>query len=135
MEVPGEGRNAWVRRYSSAGGVDWTRTYNGPSNGADQASGVTVGPDGKVYSAADFGEYKINVWQKDGTLSHVINREWATHERSDEQSERILEIYKGFTRQIPIPNMQYEIQPNWNPIQTINARDDGTLWVQTSRDP
>jgi hypothetical protein len=93
----------------------------------------TSGPDGRVYSAVDYGEYKINVWGSDGKLMHVINREYPPHKRSDEESERILEIYKGFTRQIPIPGIQYEIETNWNPVQTINARDDGTLWVQTSR--
>lgn len=93
----------------------------------------TSGPDGRVYSAVDRGEYKINVWGTDGKLKHVINREYPAHKRSDEQSERILDIYKGFTRQIPIPNIRYEIEPNWNPVQAINARDDGTLWVQTSR--
>ena len=93
----------------------------------------TSGPDGKVYSAVDYGEYKINVWGPDGELDYVINREYPAHERTKEQSETVLEIYKGFTRQIPVPNMRYEIEPNWNPIQSINARDDGTLWVQTSR--
>lgn len=93
----------------------------------------TSGPDGRVYSAVDFGEYKINVWGSDGKLRHVINRDYPPHERSKAESERILEIYKGFTRQIPIPNIQYEIEPNWNPIQAVQARDDGSLWVQTSR--
>lgn len=93
----------------------------------------TSGSDGRVYSAVHWGEYKINVWDKDGKLTHVINRESPAHKRTDAESERILEIYKGFTRQIPIPNIQYEIQPNWNPVQSVNARDDGTLWVQTSR--
>ena len=93
----------------------------------------TSGPNGRVYSAVDRGEYKINVWGSDGKLEHVINREYPAHQRTDEQSERILNIYKGFTRQIPIPNIRYEIEPNWNPVQAINARDDGTLWVQTSR--
>ncbi len=93
----------------------------------------TSGPDGKVYSAVDFGEYTVNVWGVDGKLGRVISREYPTHKRTGEQSDRILEIYKGFTRQIPIPNMKYEIEPDWNPIQAISARDDGTLWVQTSR--
>jgi len=93
----------------------------------------TSGPDGNVYSAVDFGEYKITVWGPDGKVSRVISREYSPHKRSDAESERILEIYKGFTRQIPIPNIRYEIEPNWNPINAINARDDGTLWVQTSR--
>lgn len=93
----------------------------------------TSGPDGRVYSAINFGEYKITVWNADGTVSHVINREYPAHKRTDEENERILEIYKGFTRQIPIPNMRYEIEPNWNPVAQLNAREDGSLWVQTSR--
>lgn len=93
----------------------------------------TSGPDGHVYSAVNWGEYKINVWGSDGKLRHVINREYPTHKRTSEESDRILEIYKGFTRQIPIPNIKYTIEPNWNPIQAINALEDGTLWVQTSR--
>lgn len=91
------------------------------------------GPDGKVYSAVHFGEYKINVWGPDGKLIHVINRDFPAHKRTDEQSETILDIYKGFTRQIPIPNIKYEIEPLWHPISSVNALDDGTLWVQTSR--
>lgn len=93
----------------------------------------TSGPDGKVYSQLDFGEYKITAWGPDGEKLYVINREYPTHKRNDEQTKRILEIYKGFTRQIPFPNIKYEVEPNWNPISAINARDDGTLWVQTSR--
>jgi hypothetical protein len=91
------------------------------------------GPDGKVYAAVDFGQYKINVWGPDGALKQVISRDYPVHKRTSEQSDRILEIYKGFTRQIPIPNMRYEIEPDWNPIAQIHARDDGTLWVQSSR--
>lgn len=91
------------------------------------------GPDGRVYAATHFGEYKINVWGPDGKLLHVIHRDYPTHVRTDEQKETILGIYKGFTRQIPFPNIKYVIEPNWNPIQAVFARDDGTLWVQTSR--
>ena len=42
------------------------------------------------------------------------------------------EIYKGFTRQIPIPNIKYEVEEARNPVQRLFARDDGTLWVLTS---
>ncbi len=93
----------------------------------------SAGRDGRVYSAVDFGEYKVNVWNNDGKLSHVINREYPPHKRDQEELDRVMEIYKGFTRQIPIPNIKYEIEDDWNPIQALSARDDGTLWVQTSR--
>jgi hypothetical protein len=91
------------------------------------------GPDGRVYIAKDYGEYKVTVWNPDGKVSHVISREYAPHKRSAEDSERVLGIFKGFTRQIPVPNVRFEIEETWNPVQTLSARDDGTLWVQNSR--
>ncbi len=93
----------------------------------------TSSPDGRAFSAVNFGEYSINVWDSEGQLDRVIHREYADHVRSDEEKERLLGIYKGFTRQIPIPNIKYEIEDAFNQIQTLQARDDGTLWVRTSR--
>lgn len=93
----------------------------------------SAGPDGHVYAAVELGQYAINVWNPDGKLARVIRREYPVHARTDAHKERILGIYKGFTRQIPIPNIKYEIEDNWNPIVTTYSRDDGTLWVLTSR--
>ncbi len=91
-----------------------------------------AGPDGRVYSAVEFGEYSINVWNPDGKVAHVIRREYPSHGRTDEHKETVLDIFKGFTRQIPIPNIKYEIEDTWNPVVSLNVRDDGTLWVLTS---
>jgi len=91
------------------------------------------GPDGRVYAAIDYGEYKITVWTPNGEMSHVISREYSAHKRSAEDAERVLDIFKGFTRQIPAPNISFEMEETWNPVQTLSARDDGTLWVQNSR--
>ncbi len=91
-----------------------------------------AGPDGRVYSATEFGQYSIHVWNPDGKIGHVIRREYPPHARTDAHKERTIEIYKGFFRQMPIPNMKYEIQDTWNPVQRLAARDDGTLWVLPS---
>jgi len=92
----------------------------------------SAGPDGRVYSAVEFGQYSINVWNLDGKIAHVIHREYPAHARTDDQKKRTIEIYKGFTRQIPLPNIKYEVEEAWNPVQRLFARDDGTLWVLTS---
>jgi hypothetical protein len=88
---------------------------------------------GRAFSAVNFGEYSINVWDSEGRLDRVIHREYPDHVRTDEEKRRVLEIYQGFTRGIPIPDITYEIEDNFNQIRALQARDDGTLWVQTSR--
>jgi hypothetical protein len=93
----------------------------------------TAAPDGRAFSAVNFGQYSINMWTPDGKLDRVIEREYPGHTRSDEDTERLLGIYKGFTRQIPVPNVKYELEETWNPVQQLWARDDGSLWVQSSR--
>jgi cysteine-rich repeat protein len=43
------GRDVWVRKYTSGGNEDWTRTYNGPADSSDEAFGVAIdGSDGIV---------------------------------------------------------------------------------------
>lgn len=48
-QVTGEGDNIWVGKYSSDGDVVWTGTYNGPANGYDEGSDITIDGTGNVY--------------------------------------------------------------------------------------
>jgi hypothetical protein len=93
----------------------------------------TASSDGRAFSCLTFGAYEITVWNAEGKIDRVIHRDYSDHVRSEDETQRILDIYKGFTRRIPIPGIKYEIEDNFNQVQQINARDDGTLWVQTSR--
>ncbi len=93
----------------------------------------TAAKDGRTFACVDFGQYRINVWGPDGSLERVITREYPDHVRDEEEKARLLDIYKGFTRRIPVPNIKYEIEDNFNQIQGIFARDDGSLWVRSSR--
>jgi hypothetical protein len=93
----------------------------------------TASADGRAFSAIDFGQYAITVWGPDGKIDRVIEREYPVHERSAEDHERVLGLYEGFTRQIPVPNMKFDLEKTWNPVVQLWARDDGTLWVLTSR--
>jgi hypothetical protein len=92
----------------------------------------TAAPDGRAFAAVNFGQYSINMWNSNGTLARVIERDYPDHVRSEEDHERLLGIYKGFTRQIPVPNVKYELEKTWNPIQQMAAREDGSLWVLSS---
>lgn len=93
----------------------------------------TASPRGQVYSAITRGAYEITEWGPDGKVVRVIERDYPDHVRSDVEKEELLEIYKGFTRQIPLPGIKYEIEDAHNPIGQVYARPDGTLWVLTSR--
>ena len=48
-DVTGEGNNIWVRKYNSAGAVQWTGTSNGTANGSDAGYGIAVDSAGNVY--------------------------------------------------------------------------------------
>jgi hypothetical protein len=93
----------------------------------------TASPDGRTFVCPEFQKYTINVWGPDGKLQRVIHREYPEHVRTAEEKEWLLGLYKGFTRQIPIPDIKYEIEDIYNQVGSLNAREDGTLWVQTSR--
>ncbi len=96
----------------------------------------TVGPDGRVYTVPALSDYAIKVWNPDGSVSRVIEREYEPYPRNAEQKEEILELYKGFTRgqQLP-PNTTYEIEDHFPAIawQGVYTRPDGSLWVRSSR--
>ena len=92
-----------------------------------------AGPDGRVSAAVDFGQYRIKVWNPDGKLLHVLEREYPAHPRTPEQLAETREIYQGFTRRVPVPNLKFDIEENWNPIRALYARDDGSIWVMSSR--
>ncbi|MBI4802079.1 MAG: carboxypeptidase regulatory-like domain-containing protein [Elusimicrobia bacterium] len=62
----GQGKNIWVRKYDSAGAELWTRTYNSPSNGDDEAYGVVVDNIGNIVVAGSEDRYDLsqgnNIW-------------------------------------------------------------------------
>lgn len=91
--------------------------------------------DGRVFTVKDFRKYEITVWTPDGKGDRVIVRDYPAHVRSADEKKRVEDIYRRFTRQVPVPNLKYEMEPNHPPIDFggIHVRDDGSLWVETSR--
>jgi uncharacterized delta-60 repeat protein len=45
------GRDAWLRRYTSAGATEWTQTFDGAAHDDDEALGVAQDPSGNVIVA------------------------------------------------------------------------------------
>jgi hypothetical protein len=90
----------------------------------------TLGADGRVYSNVTYDDYTINVWRPDGTLDRIIEREYKHHERSEVEKNRMINIFKAFTRQVP--NAKFKISDYASDIEQIHAREDGTIWVVSS---
>jgi hypothetical protein len=91
----------------------------------------TIGVDGRVYVCTDFLNYRIQVWNVDGTTDRVIEREYSHLKRTADEMKMMEDIFTAFTRQIP--NATVKISDVNKDIDTIFAREDGTLWVLSSR--
>lgn len=93
-------------------------------------------PDGRTALVPASMDYRLEVWEKSGEHDRSIVRDYPAHARTAEEKERVLEIYKGFTRnQIPNPNTTFEIEDHYPAVDNggVYFRPDGSLWVATSR--
>lgn len=92
----------------------------------------TTSGSGHVYARPAFTEYRIKVWKPDGTLDRVIHRQYPDHKRSSAAIERIQRRWAAsIARWVKEPT--FDIETSWNPINDLFGRDDGSLWVRTSR--
>lgn len=92
----------------------------------------TMGNDGRVYAAADRDNYAINVYQSDGTLERIIEREFDHWTRDEMDNARIEAVMDAARRRSPIEiNAEFcETEPD---ITTLHVDGSGQLWVQHSR--
>ncbi len=99
-------------------------------NHFDQAWAAS--PDGRIFARARFDAYAINVFGSDGTLERVIHRDYAPFARSSAEMDQIEARWAArVARWVPDP--EFDLEAHWNPVQDLFAREDGTLWVRSSR--
>jgi len=91
-----------------------------------------VAPDGRVAAAPHRDRYAIEVFDRDGTLARVIERDYESWQRTDADREIIEAMFSGIRRQIPF---EYETRfSDTEPdITALHYAEDGSLWVSTSR--
>ncbi len=105
-------------------------------NVAWAARRMALGPDGRVYSATDRDAYAITVYEPDGAIDRVIERDHEPSRRTPEERAAVRELYASMLRQLPFeapitveatdPVIEW-IGPN------LRVAADGPLWVLTSR--
>ncbi len=93
---------------------------------------LDVAPDGKVVAALPRNEYALTVFNSDGSVDRVIEREYVSWQREERARARANAQIEGQIRQFP-PNTPYEIEELEPDIETLFVHDDGTIWVMTSR--
>ena len=90
----------------------------------------SVAPDGRVAAALSFDDYRIHVWNADGTVDRVIERpDYAEVKRNDAEMERFQTMYDAFTRWNR--GSTFRVSDHHQAVQDVFFREDGTLWVQS----
>jgi sugar lactone lactonase YvrE len=89
-----------------------------------------VGTDGRVYACTHYADYRIQVWNPDGTTNRVIERQYAHQKRTPEEKKIVEDLMGTFARQIP--NATVKVSDFNKDVETIFVRDDGSIWVLTS---
>jgi hypothetical protein len=91
----------------------------------------SVAPDGRVAAALSFSDYRIHIWNADGTVDRVIERPgYQGVKRTDAEKERFQTMYNAFTRWNR--GSTFRVDDTHQTIGQIFFREDGTLWVQSS---
>jgi hypothetical protein len=147
-ERGGQHRNYYLAVVNEAGGVekpliseqvDWDFSrfvYDEEINIPSFVFANAVGPDGRVYGASRRNEYRIEVFDPDGTPVRVITREYESRPRTDEDRQWVFNMFDAAFSQMPFP---YELKISdtdadfhWlgRPLQ---VDDGGFLWTLPSR--
>ena len=90
----------------------------------------TVAPDGRVAAALSFDDYRIHVWNADGTVDRIIERpDYQAVKRNAAEKERFQTMYDSFTRWNR--GSTFRVNDKHQVVNDIFFREDGTLWVQS----
>ncbi len=93
----------------------------------------TVAPDGRVAAALSFADYRIHVWNADGSLDRIIERpDFEAVKRTGDESAMFQTIYDRITSWNR--GSTFKVQPVHQTISQLFFREDGTLWVQNAQD-
>jgi len=97
---------------------------------------TAVGPDGRIYAAPELDGYAIHVWQPNGTLERVIEREYKRWKRTREEHAQVVGMIESAMSGVPFESRvaakEYESDIVYI-LRGLRARQDGTLWVLPSR--
>lgn len=87
--------------------------------------------DGRVAAALGFADYRIHVWNADGSLDRVIERpDFAPVRRTGDERTLMQGMFEQLTRWNP--SSTFTVSDLHQTVARLMFRDDGSLWVQSS---
>jgi hypothetical protein len=93
----------------------------------------TAAADGRVAAALDFADYRIHVWNADGSLDRIIERpDFAPVRRTGDERDLMQGMFERLTRWNP--RSTFKVSDVHQTVARLMFRDDSSLWVQTSND-
>ena len=97
---------------------------------------VGVGPDGRVYCATEYDPYRIMVFNVDGTVDRVVEREYVPVERTSEEYDDIFSLFDTLLRRGVPPPYELTVGRNEPAIcwkqKGLQIATDGRLWILPS---
>ncbi len=90
-------------------------------------------PDGTIYAALARNDYAITVFEPDGSVRHVIRREYQSVTRNDQETGVARRIQEAIASNYPTPAQKILVEDTAPDISGMFVTTDGRLWVKTSR--
>jgi len=90
-----------------------------------------IGPDGRIYTPRSRDEYIIEVYNPDGDLEQVIEREFNNRDRTSRETNRIKAVFAAASRQVP-GELNGIVEPKNPVIASLFVDNNHRLWVQSS---
>lgn len=146
-QVPGENgqtRNSYLQRLSNTGEVlaqfaehstvlDFTRAhFSERAMVAPFIGAHTVGPDGRVYLAPTWDQYRIDVHDPDGKLVRSVTRDFINPARDQQTLDRMNALFEEQDRALPF-RITWDVEPSDQTVAELIATKDGELLVAHSR--
>ena len=98
---------------------------------SDFARRWALSQDGRVAAALSFNDYRIHVWDPDGSLNRIIERPGFTPVPRDAAAKaRFQKFFESITRWNR--GSTFQVSETHSTIQGIWFRDDGSLWVMSA---
>ena len=102
------------------------------SSGTDELMPVyQTGYNDLVYLSPHYDKYEIKVLDSQAGTVRVISREYETRQRSDEEIQEMKDRFERSTAGMPA--IKFTVQSADRDIQEILVRDNGEIWVGSSR--